>query len=261
MCVMKLKFVLVGFVSMWLLGLAANAQIEIGSYASEADLGALIGKEAKVEGVFHENAFGAPAIAISGRVFFLLETPPSRRTFDFPKNSRDATVVGTLYFYDGAQQYSTDYQPFGNRFYFFTIESAKIQFGDPITVSGDAANDPLELILGNWRFDLESTEAEIYKFDKEELRRVMAAMVEVFRDSELVIRRDRIRMYMPSKDVRSDEQYEVIEQSEKEFVLRLTEPSLKTTRDWNVQVDAEGRLRIGTENPQLKDFTFFYNRW
>ena len=73
----------------------------------------------------------------------------------------------------------------------------------------------------------------------------MAATVEVFRDSELVIRRDRIRMYMPSKDVRSDEQYEVIEQSEKEFVLRLTEPSLKTTRDWNVQVDAAQHLQVG----------------
>ena len=89
----------------------------------------------------------------------------------------------------------------------------------------------------------------------------MAAMVEVFRDSELVIRRDRIKMNMPSNDVRSDEQYEVVEQSENGFVLRLTEPSLKTTRDWNVQVDSEGRLRIGTENPQLKGFTFFYNRW
>lgn len=258
---MKLKFVLIGFVSMWLLEFAANAQSEIGPYASEADLGALIGKEAKVEGVFHENAFGAPAVAISGRVFFLLETPPSQRTFDFPKNSRDATVVGTLYFYDSVQQFSTDYQPFGSRYYFFTIESSKIEFGEPIKVSGDAADDPLEVILGNWRFDLESTEAEVYKFDKEELRKVMAAMVEVFRDSELVIRRDRIKMNMPSNDVRSDEQYEVVEQSENGFVLRLTEPSLKTTRDWNVQVDSEGRLRIGTENPQLKGFTFFYNRW
>ena len=148
-----------------------------------------------------------------------------------------------------------------DRYYFFNIDAAKIDFGEPIKASGEAAKDPLELILGNWRFDLESTEAEVYKFEKEEIRKILSGMVEVFRDSEMVIRRDRIRMYMPSKEVRSDEQYEVIEQSDKGFVLRLTEPALKTTRDWDVKVDVEGRLQVGTKSPQLKGFTFFYVRW
>ncbi|MFL3659386.1 MAG: hypothetical protein ACJ07L_15215 [Opitutales bacterium] len=258
---MNLRLALIVLVSIGMLGLSANAQTEIGPYASEVELGALIGENAKVVGVFHKDAFGAPAIAISGRVFFLLETPPSKQSFDFPKNSRGASVEGILYLYDGRLQFSEQYQVFGDRYYFFNIDAAKIEFGEPLKASGEAANDPFEPILGNWRFDLESTEAEVYKFDNEEFRKFLAPMIEVFRDSEVVIRRDRIRMYMPSRDVRSDEQYEVVEQSDKGFVLRLTEPSLKTTRDWNVKVDVEGRLQVGTENPQLKDFTFFYNRW
>ena len=259
--IMKLSLTLIVLISTGLIGSTTVAQTEITPYASEAELGALIGENAKVVGVFHQNAFGAPAIAISGRVFFLLETPPSKHTFDFPKNSRTATVEGTLYLYDGRLQFSEPYQAFGDRYYFFNIDAAKIDFGEPIKASGEAAKDPLESILGNWRFDLESTEAEVYKFEKEEIRKILSGMVEVFRDSEMVIRRDRIRMYMPSKEVRSDEQYEVIEQSDKGFVLRLTEPALKTTRDWDVKVDVEGRLQVGTKSPQLKGFTFFYVRW
>ena len=60
------------------LGSPSSAQTEIAPYATEADLGTLIGKAAKVDGVFHKNAFPAPAIAISGRVFYLLENPMIR---------------------------------------------------------------------------------------------------------------------------------------------------------------------------------------
>jgi hypothetical protein len=169
----------------------------IAPYASEAELGALIGENAKVVGVFHQNAFGAPAIAISGRVFFLLETPPSKHTFDFPKHSRKATVRGTLYLYDGRLQFSDSYQAFGDRYYFFNIDAAKIDFGEPITASGE---DPLESIIGDWRFDMESTEAEIVKFEKEEIREDLTTWVQVFRDSEMVVQRNRIRTYMPWKE-------------------------------------------------------------
>ena len=91
---MNLRLALIVLVSIGILGLSANVQTEIGPYASEVELGALIGENAKVVGVFHKDAFGAPAIAISGRVFFLLETPPSKQSFDFPKNSRGASVEG-----------------------------------------------------------------------------------------------------------------------------------------------------------------------
>ena len=261
----------------------------IAPYTSEAELGALIGKDTRVDGVFHQNAFGPPAIAISGRVFFLLENPPSKLTFDFPKHSRKATVKGTLYYYDGSLQFSESYQAFGERYYFFNIDTARIDFGEPLKASDEVAKDPLDSIIGNWRFDEESTGAEVYKFAMGgAIDEKSTLWVQVFINSEMVVQRNRIRVYMPfkdeagvagklgglakewisksrmyipSKEVHSELQYEVIEQSDEGFVLRLTDPTLNTTRDWDVKVDAEGRLLVGTKSPQLKGFRLCYHRW
>lgn len=258
---MKLRCVRILLVSMQLLGLAAIAQTDINPYASEADLGVLIGENARVEGVFHKRAFSAPAIAISGRVFFLLENPPSQRTFDFPNDSRNATVEGILYLYDGAQQYSAPYQAFGKRYYFFSLDAAKIDFGDPLKASGAAADDPMGKFFGSWRFDVESTEAEIYKFEQDDIRIALSDLVELFRGAELVFEQGRIRMYMPSHDLRTVEEYEVVEQSDMGLTLKLTDPKLKISREWQIRVDGEGRLQIASDHIKAEGFTFFYNRW
>ena len=115
-----------------------RAQTEIGPYASEADLGALIGQKAKVEGVFHRDAFNAPAIVITGRVFYLLENPPNSRRYSFPQSSSYATVTGTLYLYDGNIQYNDLYDKIGRRYYFFSLGAAEIEFGDPLRNRGDS---------------------------------------------------------------------------------------------------------------------------
>lgn len=258
---MKLSCARILLVPMQLLGLAAIAQTDIKPYASEADLGVLIGENAKVEGVFHKRAFAAPAIAISGRVFFLLENPPSQRTFDFPNGSRNASVEGILYLYDGAQQYSEPYEAFGRRYYFFSLDAAKVDFGEPLKASGAATGDPMEKFLGSWRFDVESTEAEIYKFDQDDIRVALSGLVELFAGAELVFERDRIRMYLPSNDLRTVEQYEVVEQSDTSLTLKLTEPKLKISREWQVRVDGEGRLQVSSDHIKAEGFTFFYNRW
>lgn len=114
------------------------AQTEIGPYATEADLGALIGQKSKVEGVFHQDAFNAPAIVITGRVFYLLENPPNSRRYSFPQSSSYATVTGTLYLYDGNIQYNDLYDRIGRRYYFFSVGAAEIEFGDPLRNRGDS---------------------------------------------------------------------------------------------------------------------------
>ena len=114
------------------------AQTEIGPYATEADLGALIGQKAKVEGVFHRDAFNAPAIVITGRVFYLLENPPNSRRYSFSQSSSYATVTGTLYLYDGNIQYNDLYDRIGRRYYFFSLGAAEIEFGDPLRNRGDS---------------------------------------------------------------------------------------------------------------------------
>lgn len=114
------------------------SQTEIGPYASEADLGALIGQKAKVEGVYHRDAFNAPAIVVSGQVFYLLENPPNNRAFGFPAPSSYATVTGTLYLYDGSIQFSGPYEEIGRRYYFFSMDDAKLEFGAPLKDPGAA---------------------------------------------------------------------------------------------------------------------------
>ena len=114
------------------------AQTEIGPYATEADLGALIGQKSKVEGVFHRDAFNAPAIVITGRVFCLLENPPKSRRYSFPQSSSYSTVTGTLYLYDGNIQYNDLYDRIGRRYYFFSVGAAEIEFGDPLRNRGDS---------------------------------------------------------------------------------------------------------------------------
>ncbi len=114
------------------------AQTEIGPYATEVDLGALIGQKAKVEGVFHRDAFNAPAIVITGRVFYLLENPPNNKRYSFPQASSYATVEGILYLYDGNIQYDDLYDKIGRRYYFFSLGAAEIEFGDPLRNRGDS---------------------------------------------------------------------------------------------------------------------------
>ena len=117
---------------------ALQAQTEIGPYVSEADLGALIGQKAKVEGVFHRDAFNAPGIVITGRVFYLLENPPNNRRYSFPQVSSYASVTGILYLYDGNIQYNELYDRIGRRYYFFSLDSAEIELGDPLRNRGEA---------------------------------------------------------------------------------------------------------------------------
>ena len=116
-----------------------QAQTEIGPYASEADLGALIGQKARIEGVFHRDAFNAPAIVITGRVFYLLENPPNSRRYSFSQSSSYATVTGTLYLYDGNIQYNELYDKIGRRYYFFSLGAAEIEFGEPLRNRGESS--------------------------------------------------------------------------------------------------------------------------
>ncbi len=108
------------------------AQTEIVPHATEAELGKLIGQKTQLEGIYHRDAFNAPAIAISGRVYYLLENPPTKRSYKFPPESRSASVVGVLYLYDGNLQYNELYERIGKRYYFFSLDDAKIDFGAPL---------------------------------------------------------------------------------------------------------------------------------
>ncbi len=114
------------------------AQTDIGPYASEAELGKLIGQKAKVEGVFHPFAFNAPAVVVSGRVFYILENPPTRRPRNLGTESSYGTVTGTLYLYDGNIQFSEDYDKIGRRYYFFSMADAQLELGDPLREPGEA---------------------------------------------------------------------------------------------------------------------------
>lgn len=120
----------------------ADAQTDIVPYASEAELGSLIGQKARLEGIYHRDAFNAPAIALSGRVYYLLENPPNKRSYKFPPDSRQASVEGILYLYDGNLQYNEFYDRIGKRYYFFSLEDAKIEFGAPLK----GRNEPKEIV-------------------------------------------------------------------------------------------------------------------
>lgn len=139
MSLRNLVFVL-GVISIGLSNL--HAQTDIVPYASEADLGKLIGQKTRLEGVYHRDAFNAPAIAISGRVYYLLENPPTKRSFRFPPESSPATVEGTLYLYDGNIQFNEVYNKIGKRYYFFSMDDAKIEFGDPLK----GRNEPRDIV-------------------------------------------------------------------------------------------------------------------
>lgn len=118
------------------------AQTDIAPHASEADLGKLIGQKARLEGVYHRDAFNAPAIAISGRVYYLLENPPNKRSFKFPSESSFASIEGILYLYDGNLQFNELYSAIGKRYYFFSMDDARIKFG----VSLKSKNEPREIV-------------------------------------------------------------------------------------------------------------------
>lgn len=133
-------FIFLGVLSIGLLSLPA--QTEIGPYASEAELGKLIGQKTRLEGIYHRDAFNAPAIAISGRVYYLLENPPTKRSFKFPAESRPASVEGILYLYDGSIQFNELYNKIGSRYYFFSLDDAKIDYGDPLK----GRNEPNEIV-------------------------------------------------------------------------------------------------------------------
>ncbi len=119
-----------GLTSIGLIGL--SAQTDIAPYASEAELGKLIGQKTRLEGIYHRDAFNAPAIALSGRIYYLLENPPTKQSFKFPTESSPASVEGVLYLYDGSIQFNELYNRMGNRYYFFSLDDAKIDFGDPL---------------------------------------------------------------------------------------------------------------------------------
>ncbi len=129
MSLRNLVFIL-GVISIGLLSL--SAQTDIAPYASEAELGKLIGQKTRLEGIYHRDAFNAPAIALSGRVYYLLENPPNKRSFRFPAESSPASVEGILYLYDGSIQFNELYNRIGSRYYFFSMDDAKIDFGDPL---------------------------------------------------------------------------------------------------------------------------------
>lgn len=122
--------IFLGFTSVGLLGLPA--QSDIAPYASEAELGKLIGQKTRLEGIYHRDAFNAPAIALSGRVYYLLENPPTKHSFKFPVESSPASVEGVLYLYDGSIQFNELYNRIGSRYYFFSLDDAKIDFGNPL---------------------------------------------------------------------------------------------------------------------------------
>jgi len=131
------------FLSVIVLGLSvADAQTDIVPYASEAELGSLIGQKARLEGIYHRDAFNAPAIALTGRVYYLLENPPNKRSYKFPSESRPASVEGILYLYDGSLQYNELYDRIGKRYYFFSLDDANLEFGAPLK----GRNEPGEIV-------------------------------------------------------------------------------------------------------------------
>ena len=138
--------IFLGVISIGLLSL--SAQTDIAPYASEAELGKLIGQKTRLEGIYHRDAFNAPAIALSGRVYYLLENPPTKRSYRFPAESSPASVEGVLYLYDGSIQFNELYNRIGNRYYFFSMDDAKIDFGDPLK----GRNEPREIVPGGNSF-------------------------------------------------------------------------------------------------------------
>jgi len=140
---LRIFVLLAGMITLCLSSLMA--QIDIVPYASEADLGNLIGQKARLEGVYHRDAFNAPAIAISGRVYYLLENPPNKRSYKFPSESSFASVEGILYLYDGNLQFNELYNAIGKRYYFFSMDDARIEFGDPLK----SKNEPRDIVPTN----------------------------------------------------------------------------------------------------------------
>ena len=258
---------LISLIGTLALGLGAvSAQTEIVPYATEADLGALIGKAAKVDGVFHKNAFPAPAIVISGRIFYLLENPPSQRTFDFPNDSRNAVVTGTLYLYDGGQQFSDLYEPFGRRFYFFSIggsQGANIEFGEPITASSSVESNPMDSFYGSWRLDVEAAEAQLFSVEDELVRAFLSGFLEVLKTAELKIQPDRISTIIPKTKKRVTEPYRVLSVEVGKAELEVSNKIIGTYLLF-MRIDPEGRLVMKMDDKDGSsdiDFDLYYNRW
>lgn len=239
------------------------SQTDILPYASETDLGKLIGQKARLEGVFHYEAFGMPAVAISGRIFFLLENPPSKRTFEFPRGSRQASVTGTLYLYDGNIQRVDSYQNVGPRYYFFNIDEAKINFGDPLKARNSITTDPMSPFYGSWRLDSESTEAEIFKFEDQITQAFIGGLVEAMKEIKYEIRPDRISTVIPKSKKVVDESYQIISIEGLHAELEVKNAVIgKYTI--NLQIDSEDRLVMRVtdeEDPEMPDFDFYYLRW
>ena len=137
---LRILGIVFGMISIGVLSL--QAQTDIAPYASEAELGKLIGQKTRLEGIYHRDAFNAPAIAISGRVYYLLENPPTKRSFNFPADSSPASVEGVLYLYDGSIQFNEAYSKVGKRYYFFSLDDAMIEFGDALK----GRNEPREIV-------------------------------------------------------------------------------------------------------------------
>jgi hypothetical protein len=243
------------------LDVTISAQSEIAPYATEADLGSLIGQKATVDGIFHKNAFNAPAIAISGRLFFLLENPPSKRTFDFPNDSRHAAVTGTLYLYDGNIQYVEEYQRIGTRYYFFNVDEAKIQFRDPLKANPRAENDPMTRFIGSWRFDAESTEANVFGLKDERAQKAYGVVIEMFRDNELVIGRDFVKTNSNAMGGKKMEPFTVLELNDSSLLVELKQEFDPSITGMKLEIDANRRLAMSYPNSRFRDFILYFTRW
>ncbi|MEM9159162.1 MAG: hypothetical protein AAGB46_08940 [Verrucomicrobiota bacterium] len=150
---------------LFLVGLAlcrtasVGAQTEIKPYASEASVHNLVGQKTKVSGVYYKDVFDAPVIMIKGHTFYLLQNPPSKRTYSFPSLSREATVSGTLYFYDHSQLNNAEYGAIDQRYFFFNVDESKLEFGEAKVSEG------LKQFMRTWKYDTEYTmeRAESFK--------------------------------------------------------------------------------------------------
>lgn len=145
----------VGFVFVALVA-SSGAVEEITEPVDSARLHRLVGKEVKVTGKYVENIFERPAIVIRGEVFYLLENPPSKRTYNFPKGSGQGTVQGILYFYDHSQFQMAAYREIGDQFFFFNIDQARLQVEleeEPVarTRPEPKEGDRMAPYMGSWK--------------------------------------------------------------------------------------------------------------
>ena len=198
--------------SLFLLTAFGFSQAEIRPYMPSSELHGLVGKKAKVEGVYYGDIFEAPVILIKGHTFYLLQNPPSKRTFRFPTKSRPATVTGILYFYDHAQLNNAEYGAIGKEYFFFNIDDSEVDFGEASVVDGQRA------FMKTWKFNLSYTKEQVgddarevmseREFDEisdDDFGRMMVdsfslGFYEALRNSRLIVAEDSLTLMLSDKD-------------------------------------------------------------